>query len=136
MKNRLRKKGVSPVLYLNNEEKDKKNVVEALCQLIVIAPESGEQILPLISTFGKKLLDPTKDIDFLWEREWRYPSAKGDLQFDENDVFVGICPDDEIRQFEILFPKVKFVDCKRNMKWYVKKLIEARKRLEVKSSVI
>lgn len=136
MKDKLRKKGVSPVLYLNNEEKDKIDVVVALCQLIVNAPESAEQILPLISTFGKKLFDSTKNIDFLWEREWRYPSVKGDLEFNDKDVFMGICPDDEIPHFEILFPKVKFVDCRRNMKWYAKKLIEARKRLKVKFSVI
>lgn len=135
VKDKLRKKGVSPVFYINNEGDDKIEVVKALCKLREDDAEAAKQILPLISVFGKKLR-ADGDIDFLWEREWRYPSVYGDLQFDENDVFVGLCPDDEIRQFERLFPNVQFVDCRRNMKWYAKKLVDARQRLDIKFSVI
>jgi len=63
--------------------------VSELCKLREYDVEAAKQILPLISVFGKKLR-ASGEIDFLWEREWRYPSVYGDLQFDENDVFVGL----------------------------------------------
>jgi hypothetical protein len=136
MKDKLRKKGVSPVLYINNEEGDKMEVIRALCLLIKIEPESAKQILPLISSFGKRLVTEG-NIDFLWEREWRYPSVKGDLQFNKNDVFVGLCPDGETSYFERLFPDVQFVDCQRNMKWYAKKIVDAKDRFpDFKHSVV
>jgi hypothetical protein len=124
---KLCERGVSPVIYLNNELKDKEKVIQAMCKLKDSDPDSAKEILPLISVFGK-LLKKEGDIDFLWEREWRYPSVKGELQFSEDDIFIGICPDVEISDFEGLFPGVKFVDCQRNMKWYANKLIEARKK--------
>jgi len=127
IKSRLRKKGVSPVLYINNEKNDKKTVVEALCNLTISDPQSAEQILPLIATFGKGLVTD-KDIDFHWEREWRYPSAKGDLEFNNKDVFIGICPHTKKFEFEELFDGIPFVDCRRNMKYYAKELVEAKKR--------
>jgi len=136
LKEKLRIKGVAPVFYLNNEGNNKLSVIKALCRLIEIEPESAKQILPLISSFGKKLLDPTKTINFLWEREWRYPSVEGDLQFNESDVFVGICPDGKINHFERLFSGVQFVDCQRNMKWYASKLVVARQQHDMKFSVI
>jgi len=135
LKDELRRKGVAPVFYLNNERNNKLSVIRALCRLIEIEPESAKQILPLISSFGKKLRS-LGDIDFLWEREWRYPSKEGDLQFNESDVFVGICPHGEIDQFEKLFPSVQFVDCRRNMKWYASKLVVARQQHDIKFSVI
>ena len=79
---------------------------------------------------------PSGCIDFRWEREWRYSSIAGDLEFAEEDVFVGLCPDSEIDFFEGLFRNVGFVDPQRNMKWYAKKLIEARQRFDLKYSVV
>ncbi len=128
LKDKLRKKGVSPVLYLNNENGDKVEVVKALCQLIGgESDDAAKQILPLVSSFGKRLIETEKTIDFLWEREWRYPSARGDFRFNITDVFVGICPDSEIKYFEKLFTGVKFIDCQRSMKYYAKKLVETKK---------
>jgi len=50
LKYKLRKKGVSPVLYLNNEEKDKMEVVRTLCKLIGgESDDTAKQILPLVS---------------------------------------------------------------------------------------
>jgi len=135
IKRKLCEKGVSPVFYINNEKADKLEVVEALCQWRNSAPEHAKQILPLISSFGKRLLTE-KEIDFSWEREWRYPSVNGNLEFDEDDVFVGICPHDEISQFQSLIPGVPFVDCQRNMKWYAKKLISARQHHDLKYPVV
>jgi len=79
------------------------------------------------SSFGKRLIEPEKSIDFLWEREWRYPSARGDFRFNVTDVFVGICPDSKIKYFEKIFSGVKFIDCQKNIKYYAKKLVDTKK---------
>lgn len=129
LKYKLRKKGVSPVLYLNNENNDKFEVVKALCKLIGGETDAAaKQILPLISSFGKRLVEPEKTIDFYWEREWRYPSGVGDFGFTKKDVFVGICPDEEIKDFEKVFEGVKFIDCQKNIKHYAKKLVDSKDR--------
>lgn len=98
-------------------------------------------MLPLISIFGKRLTPPGADsksgsVDFLWEREWRYPHSKGGFKFDLDDIFIGLCPHDEIEYFEDMMRGIDFVDPRRNMKWYAKKLIEARQKHDLKFSVI
>ncbi len=135
LKDSLRPKGVAPVFYINNESGDKRTVVEALCRLIDIDARAAEQILPLVSSFGKMLVRPG-EVDFTWEREWRYPSSQGNLVFNMDDVFIGICPHDVIDDFEAQFPELKFVDCRRNMKWYATKLVEARHERDLKCSVV
>jgi hypothetical protein len=142
LKENLRKKGVSPVFYINNELEDKDSVFQALCSLIKSYPDEAEKILPLIAVFGKKILAPgakrreSKEVDFLWEREWRYPSAMGALEFTEEDIFVGICPHEEINHFEKMFDNINFIDPRRNMKWYATQLVNARHRLNLKFSVV
>lgn len=142
LKSKLQSKGVSPVLYINNESSNKDQVFQALCSLIQNHRDEAKQILPLLSVFGKKITPPgarnqqIDDVDFLWEREWRYPSVLGDLTFATNDVFVGLCPDDEIDAFEGQYPSIDFIDPKVNPKWYAKKLIDARRRLRMKYSVV
>jgi hypothetical protein len=142
LKNALHKKGVCPVFYVNNEKADMDGVFQALFSLIKTHPEEAAKVLPLFAVFGQKVQPPGAEvrpngpIDFRWEREWRYPSVSGDLEFTDRDVFVGLCPHDEISNFEQLFPGVGFVDPQRNMKWYAKKLIEVRQRLDLKYSVV
>ena len=134
--------GVSPVLYLNNENADKDSILRALCSLIDEHPCEAAQILPLVSVFGQKIQPPGAPtrpagrVDFRWEREWRYPYVNGPLQFTETQVFIGLCPHEEISDFETLFPPVGFIDPRRSMKWYATKLIEARQRLDIKFSVV
>jgi hypothetical protein len=135
LKANLQKKGVAPVFYLNNELDDQMAVMESLCKLIDRDSRAAERILPLISSFGEKLIS-TGRVDFFWEREWRYPSVLGNLAFSPEDVFVGICPDEEIDDFEREFSDIKFVDCRRNMKWYATKLVEARRVHGLKCSVV
>jgi hypothetical protein len=142
VKERLQAKGVSPVIYINNEHGDKDTVIAALCSLIQSASDAAAEILPLVSVFGRKLRPPgathalSGSVDFRWEREWRFPSVKGALQFDLEDVFIGLCPDQYIQHFEGLMPGVAFIDPMRNMKWYASKLIAARQRLDLKYSVV
>lgn len=142
LKERLACRGVSPVLYFNNKKADKDEVFQALCSLKDTHTGQAEQILPLIAVFGEKIQAPgtaerpTGAVDFRWEREWRYPFANGPLHFTEDDVFVGLCPHDDIGTFEALFSSVGFIDPRRNMKWYATKLIDARQRLDMKFSVV
>ena len=144
LKDKLAEKGVSPVLYINNECGDKDEVFQALCSLAQTQSQSAYKVLPLVSVFGQKICrpgdryePPPGSVDFRWEREWRYPYNEGPLEFDENDVFVGLCPNEEIDEFEKLFPDVKFIDPIRNTKWYATKLVESRKRFpDFKYSVV
>lgn len=144
MKERLSNRGVSPVFYLNNKNGDKDGVLRVLCSLCMknTTKKEAKKILPLIACFGKHITAPNArtpqngDQDFLWEREWRYPYIDGDFTFTEEDVFVGLCPDEEIAYFERKLPNVKFVDPIRNMKWYAHELVQARKRLKLACSVV
>lgn len=143
LKNNLRDKGVSPVLYFNNHEKgNKDDVFEALYSLAKTYPQAAGKFLSLIAVFGYHINQPLKvksdkTVDFLWEREWRYPSESGDLKFTEEDIFVGLCPHNEIDYFENKFNrKVEFIDPMRNIEWYASKLVRARKRLNMKHSVV
>jgi hypothetical protein len=144
LKDALRRKGVSPVVYLNNYDGSVDDVVGAICSLTQTDETHLEAalLLPLIAVFGQKIQPPGVgnrpggEVDFTWEREWRFPAIRGHLKFGAGDVFVGVCPHDEIEEFERLLPGVDFVDPRRNMKWYASKLIEARQRLDIRSSVV
>ena len=142
IKDKLRAKGVNPVLYINNETEDKDDIFRALCTLMESDPVSAEKLLPLFSVFGNGILAPwarnprRNNVDFLWEREWRYPSCYGPLTFNSEDIFIGICPHEEINHFEERFPEIKFIDPRRNIKWYASKLVETRNRLNIKFSVV
>jgi hypothetical protein len=142
-KDKLKVKGVSPVLYLSNwindkEEKIKRDkIVQALSSLINTPyAEVAKEILPLISTYGYKIQAPDASkrspgiVDFIWEREWRYPHSKGSFRFSRDDIFVGLCPHEMINDFERRSSKnglnIPFIDPCRNTKWYADKLIRAR----------
>jgi hypothetical protein len=142
LKEELANKWVSPVLYLNNEAGDKNQVVQDLFELSQSSPLTARKLLPLFAVFGQKIhppganVAPVGRIDFRWEREWRQPAYKGGVEFSDDDVFVGLCPHEEIGHFETLFPPVSFVDPRRPMKWYATKLIQSRQRLNIKTSVV
>jgi hypothetical protein len=136
-------KGVSPVLYFNNVRGDKDRVMHALCSLVESDASSAAQILPYVSFFGK-FLKPSgmshfdqRAMDYTWEREWRYTSDEREgFVFTGDDVFIGICPHDKIRDFERQFAPLQFIDPRRNLKRYAEKLLKETKRTGVKSSVI
>lgn len=142
LRQRLQERGVAPVLYFNNELGDKPALVQALTQLIDENPDIARQILPFIAVFGRKLPPacqgepPPGRIDFLWEREWRWPRLTGDFSFDVPDVFIGLCPHNEICHFESMLHPIRFVDPRRNMRWYSAQLIEMRQRLDLTQSVV
>ena len=142
IKERLAARGVSPVLYFNNLQADKDAVFQGLCSLRVNNPDVAAQVLPLVSVFGQKiqapgvLQRPPGDVDWRWEREWRLPFVQVSLRFDAGDVFVGLCPHEEIAAFEARLPGVGFIDPTRNMKWYATTLIRARHRFNMTVSVV
>lgn len=141
IKERLSKKAVSPILYINNELGDKAGALKALCGLKDSFPDEAAEVLPLIAIYGKKITPPGAaevlgHVDFRWEREWRLPYIRGPLSFELEDVFICLCPHKYISYFEEKFPKYQFVDPLRNMKWYADKLIQARQRLDIKFSVV
>lgn len=90
----------------------------------------------------KKITPPRAQVasagtkDFSWEREWRFPASQGRFKFTIQDVFIGLCPDEEIRYFEREFRPLKFIDPRRPTEWYATRLINARDRLGLEYSVV
>lgn len=138
-------KGVCPVLYLNNttvrangdisEPHPQDSVIEFLFGIMANpdAPENelevARKLLPLVSSFGPYIKGPQqrqrrKDKkNFLWEREWRLPYVWSPMNFSrKDDVYVGLCPDGEIEEFEQEFSEVKFIDPRITLKWYADKI--------------
>lgn len=142
VKDRLKARNVAPVLYINNEAGTADQVFYGLFTLIASQPLAAERLLPLVSVFGLKVWPPGAParpagrVDFTWEREWRHPAGLGAFPFTWDDVFCGLCPHDEIAHFELMYPPIRFIDPRRNMKWYAKSLIESRQRLDLKYSVV
>jgi Putative abortive phage resistance protein AbiGi, antitoxin len=142
LKEKAISKGVQPVFYINNSQGDKDSLVQALCTLIYTSPDEAAHILPLVAIFGKKLhpkgarREVHGEVDFTWEREWRYVPSNGPYQFSEDEIFIGLCPEDKIEEFEKRWPPIEFIDPTKNIKWHATKLINARKRLKIKYSVV
>lgn len=141
-KENLKSKGVSPALYLNNEQGGKDKIFQALCSLINSHSQEATEILPLFSFFGKYIvpptgtMPPTGNLEFLWEREWRYPSALGAFNIDPSDVCLGLCEHEEIEEFEGMYPGISFIDPRRNLKWYATKLVQVRKSHNLTCSIV
>lgn len=141
LKDKLKKKGVSPVIYINNTNGDQDNTVRALCSLIDSYPSEAVKILPYVAIYGKLLTPPgeslrTGDVDFTWEREWRYACGKHSFEFNEQDVFIGLCPHQEIEEFKAQFEWLEFIDPYRNIKWYSEKLLEVKEKLGLKHNLV
>lgn len=142
-KDLLAARGVSPVIYLNNMAGDKDQVAQDLFALAAANSGLAQQILPLVSFFGKHITPPgARNVqvgvnDWRWEREWRYPGYRGPFTFDvETDVFAGLCPDDEIAYFEGVFPAIPFIDPRRPLRWYSTKLINRRRAKGMTEAVV
>ncbi len=141
LKERLKEKAVMPVLYFNNHSGAIDSIIQAMFGLKNDSPDEASILLPLVAVFGQKIKPPGVHerpaglVDFCWEREWRYPSS-GPFDFEMDDIFCGLCPHPEIAHFEHLLPNVRFIDPTRNMKWYATALIEARQRVDLKTSVV
>lgn len=149
LKKGLSLKHVSPVFYLNNSNSELDDVADALGDIIEKEDmdESLFKILPLISVTGNPIKSRYRDgrrshnIDFSWEREWRLPYYYGDFNIEPEDLFVGLCDDDDIEDFEDLAKAqfgtdIPFIDPQRNAKWYASKLVKRRGELNIGYSVV
>ncbi len=141
LRERCVKKGVAPVIYINNTLGDKDKVVESLCKLIKRDPVAAQEILPYVSFFGRKLRPYNKtrrhgEMDFTWEREWRYASANGYFDFDESDLFMGLCPHSLVGWFEERFEWLPFIDPRMKLRQYVGKIRAAERRAGIKKRLM
>ncbi len=102
----VRNAGGNPIFYIDSRKADFKSAVETSNSL---NPKGFEPLLPFMETFGPLHLSAASGwSDFRWEREWR---KKGDFNFDWVDVAFGICPANEIPNFELLTNnQVTFLD--------------------------
>jgi hypothetical protein len=143
MKDRLKNKGVSPVLYLNTYfgKQDITKLVDLMWKSKDTDDEYREytkMLFPLISCFGMKLRSEETDefiVDFYWEREWRF-CMSSELAITDEDIFMGLCLDSEIQWFEGKYDYIKFIDPRRNVKWYAKKLVKTRNDKGITQSVV
>lgn len=68
------------------------------------------RLLALVSLYDER-------IDFHWEREWR---IAGDLVFSLDDIYCGLCPQDDIDGFESSYEPVKFI----SPHWGINKILD------------
>jgi len=108
----IRRQGGNPVFYTT------KKIAKPFWQLYRLLSDkekeqsSGEvcKLLALVT-----LCDQT--MDFHWEREWR---IVGDLQFKLNDIYCGLCPEENIAYFESKYSQVKFI----SPRWGINKILD------------
>lgn len=111
-KDYIREKGGNPVFYVTKKIakpmydflykeyiQGKEQVPEELCRLLALVNicEKGN--------------------DFHWEREWR---IVGDLEFQLNDIYCGLCNEEDIPQFERNYSPVKFI----SPYWGINKILD------------
>lgn len=154
LKEKLRQRHVSPVLYVNNAAGDAEAILKAFLEMCQTRPGAAEKIVPLVDFFGQTIdrnisqEGLAAELDFSWEREWRLPHCFGDSTFDTSDVFIGLCPENETDEFEHLFAEIfgelpnvsegrlQFIDPQRPLQWYANKLIKARQRMDLPYSAV
>ena len=58
-----------------------------------------------------------KEVDFHWEREWR---ITGNLEFNLDDIYCGLCPEEDIDHFENVYEPVIFI----SPYWGINKILD------------
>jgi hypothetical protein len=102
----VRNRGGHPVIYYDRRQEPLRDAIEGLGTK-AFQPLT-KPVLHLCEPYGPKVREPSKEIDFRWEREWR---LQGDFEFDWNSVAFGMCPEDKISNFESLVDNTfPFVD--------------------------
>jgi hypothetical protein len=102
----VRSRGGHPVFYYDRRNSTIRDSVEKIAEDTFIA--ATKDLLFLYEPFGPKILEPSKELDFRWEREWR---VRGDFKFSFDDVAFGICPESKIQEFEkLIHNKFPFID--------------------------
>jgi hypothetical protein len=101
----IRQQGGNPVFYITKE------IAKPLWPLYNDEP-SGEvcKLLALVTVCEE-------GNDWHWEREWR---IVGNLQFDLEDIYCGLCPTNDISYFENKYSPVKFI----SPYWGINKILD------------
>lgn len=105
----IRQQGGNPVFYVNV------NLFDPLWRLYNDAKErhfslSDNKVLALVNRCDEQ-------IDFHWEREWR---IVGNLEFNLNDVYCGLCPEYDISYFENKYAPIIFI----SPEWGISKILD------------
>jgi hypothetical protein len=100
--------GGNPAFYINTHHQSE--LRDAALDAFYEAREVGfddhpvAPLLPFFNIFGRTIAGGR--YDFYWEREWK---VVGDVEFNDADIVVGLCPADRIRRFEHDFPGIRFI---------------------------
>lgn len=121
--------GGSPVIYLCTQQGNE--LVDAfvwLAQKGFTSRRSLRRMAPLLllmESFGPGYFDQRRLVDFHWEREWR---VAGDLNFELDDVLLGICDQRDIERMEEHFRPLRFIDPLASRRRWGRKVKRARDR--------
>lgn len=105
----IRSKNGHPLFYFNSQDRAILAALDAMATSTGCA--SFRSSLALFEPFGPRVLARyrcSSPVDFRWEREWR---VVGNVVFDVSDIAFGLCPAEEVDEFEALLDhRVPFVD--------------------------
>jgi hypothetical protein len=97
--------GGNPVFYIDTRSQEGKERCDYLWECFREAKKNGfedngaSSFFPFVNKVNER-------VDFSWEREWR---IVGDFQFELSDVFLGLCPETRIEEFEDAFSDIAWV---------------------------
>ena len=101
----IKESGGNPVFYVTKE------IASPLWTLYWNQPsDEACKLLALVNLYDEK-------VDFHWEREWR---IVGDFVFSLNNIYCGLCPQDDIDEFESSYKPLKFI----SPHWGINKILD------------
>ena len=108
----IREKGGNPVFYAT------KKIAKPMYDLLYVPYIQGKEQVPQQLYRLLALVSVCEEgNDWHWEREWR---IVGDLKFDLNDIYCGLCPEGDISHFKNNYPQVKFI----SPNWGINKILD------------
>jgi len=109
----IREKGGNPVFYVTKEIA--RPLYDSL--YIPLCAEGEEQISEKICKLLALVTICEEWNDWHWEREWR---IAGNLEFDLNDIYCGLCPEEDIDHFENVYEPLIFI----SPYWGINKILD------------
>ncbi len=111
-KDYIRQQGGNPVFYTTKEiAKPLWSLYWPLCE--EEQEQSSEGVCELLALVNRC----DKDMDFHWEREWRFV---GNLVFTLENIYCGLCPEEDIADFERKYSPVTFI----SPYWGINKILD------------
>jgi hypothetical protein len=147
---------IGPVCYLNTYNSKGREEIEKLREELYQLAFTKKNIIyvkekkcnlhqllnhiAFLDVFGKPL-NPSRTgiIDFSWEREWRSLNNiklewTGDINL--QNVFIGLCDNNDIGKFEKKFPNLPFIDPLMNLNYFSDKIGRRQKELNIKNTIL